>query len=69
MQITAEMSGLVNEIKVKPGDEVAPDDVLVVLESMKMLIEIKSPVKGTVRNILCSVEDFVQEGQVLIELA
>lgn len=52
----APMPGLVVKLPVRVGDQVAAGDVLVILESMKMQNELKSPQAGTVSEI------FVEEG-------
>ena len=54
--LDAPMPGLVVKLPVKVGDQVALGDVLVILESMKMQNELKSPQAGTVSEI------FVDEG-------
>ena len=41
------------------------DDVLMVLESMKMEIPVTAPVAGTVREVKVKEQDVVKEGQVL----
>lgn len=52
--VVAPMPGSVNDIRVKVGDKVNQDDVLVILEAMKMENEISSPVTGTVTRVLAS---------------
>jgi biotin carboxyl carrier protein len=49
--LEAPMPGLVVKVPVKVGDEVATGDVLVILESMKMQNELKSPQAGTVSEV------------------
>jgi len=49
--LKAPMPGLVVKLPVKVGDKVALGDVLVILESMKMQNELKSPQAGTVSEI------------------
>jgi biotin carboxyl carrier protein len=44
---------------------VQADDVLLVLESMKMEIPVMAPVSGTVRELRVKEQDVVKEGQVL----
>lgn len=68
MKIRSTMSGLIHEIRVQAGRQVNPGDVVAVIESMKMLIEVNSEKAGVVKNVLCRVEDFVQEGDPLFEL-
>jgi acetyl-CoA carboxylase biotin carboxyl carrier protein len=62
-EVKAELVGNVWKITSKPGDEVAEDDVLMILESMKMEIPITTPVTGTVKEILVKEGEVVQEGQ------
>lgn len=68
MKLLSSMSGLVNAINVTVGDRVAKGDIVAIVESMKMLIEVKADQEGIVKELLCKVEDFVQEGQPLFEL-
>ncbi|MEM7383942.1 MAG: pyruvate carboxylase [Verrucomicrobiota bacterium] len=55
--VPAPLPGMVSEVAVKPGDEVAEGDKLVVLEAMKMLTTVSAPRNGTVKEIL------LQKGQ------
>ncbi len=64
-EIRAELVGNVWKVEAQPGDQVEEDDVLLILESMKMEIPVTAPSAGTVREILVKEEDVVQEGQVL----
>ena len=64
-EIKAELVGNVWKIVAAPGDRVEEDDVLLILESMKMEIPVVAPVAGTVREILVKEQDVVKEGQVL----
>ena len=56
------------EVLVGPGDEVAPEDPLVVLESDKATMEVPSPAAGKVAAIEIKVGDKVSEGSVLMTL-
>jgi pyruvate carboxylase subunit B len=53
-------------VKVKVGDKVNQDDVVVVLEAMKMQSEIRSPHGGVVKQILVNEGDLVKGGAVLV---
>ena len=64
-EVKAELVGNVWKVEVKAGDQVEEDDILVILESMKMEIPVVAPVAGTVREILVAEQDVVREGQVL----
>ncbi|MAU59397.1 MAG: urea carboxylase [Parvibaculum sp.] len=60
--------GNVWSIGVEPGDEVAADQTLVVLESMKMEIEVRAPVAARVHEVHCAPGKMVQAGQALVTL-
>ncbi|HEX5140609.1 MAG TPA: acetyl-CoA carboxylase biotin carboxyl carrier protein subunit, partial [Dehalococcoidia bacterium] len=47
-QLRAPLTGVAVEVRVVPGATVAQGDVLIVIEAMKMLNELKSRVAGTV---------------------
>lgn len=61
LEIRSEITGTVWKVLVKPGDTVAEDDSLMVLESMKMEIPVTAPEDATV------IEIRVQEGQQIAE--
>jgi acetyl-CoA carboxylase biotin carboxyl carrier protein len=65
-EIKAELVGNVWKITSKPGDEVVEDDVLMILESMKMEISVTAPRAGRVKEIRVKETDVVKEGQVLV---
>ena len=62
----AEMVGKVWKIEVQVGQAVEADDIVVILESMKMEIPVMTPEGGTVKEIKCAVGQTVQEGDVLV---
>lgn len=62
----AEMVGKVWKIEVQVGQTVEADDIVVILESMKMEIPVMAPEGGTVKEIKCAVGQTVQEGDVLV---
>jgi biotin carboxyl carrier protein len=64
-EVKAELVGNVWKVEAKPGDQVAEEDVLIVLESMKMEIPVTAPVAGTVKEIRVKEKDVVREGQIL----
>lgn len=66
--VLAPLAGSVARILVQAGDAIEADQVLLVLEAMKMETEIKAPAAGTVSNVLVAPGDAVQGGQALIEL-
>lgn len=64
--IRAEMAASVHSLTVAVGDQVAPGDTVVILESMKMEIPVLSEVAGSVRDISVAPGDAVREGDVLV---
>ena len=64
-EIKAELVGNVWKIVAAPGDSVEEDDVLLILESMKMEIPVVAPHAGTVKEIRVKEAEVVKEGQVL----
>ena len=65
-EVKAELVGSVWKIVNKPGDKVAEDQTLLILESMKMEIEVVAPKAGTVMEIRVKETEVVKEGQVLV---
>ena len=56
------------EVLVSAGDIIAKEDPLLTLESDKASIEIPSPAAGTVKEVLVSVNDKVNQGQLILKL-
>lgn len=65
--IKAPMPGLIIDLKVKEGDIVKQNDVLLILEAMKMENIIKSPGEGEVKSVKVTKGQSVEKSQVLIE--
>lgn len=65
-KVTAPMPGIVLDVKKKIGDKVGKDEVVVVLEAMKMESEIVSPFEGTVIQVATSKGTHVNAGDLLI---
>ncbi len=63
--ITAIMPGLIMKILKKEGDVVEKDDVIMILEAMKMQNELGAPKAGTIRKIQVKTGDSVEMRQVL----
>jgi methylmalonyl-CoA carboxyltransferase small subunit len=61
------IAGTVAKVPVQVGQEIKVNDVLLVLEAMKMETVITAPVAGKVVRINAKVGDVVQGGQVLVE--
>lgn len=66
MEIKTRVPGMIEEIKVKVGDQVKMKDPLVVMEAMKMEQTIPSPVDGEVVEIKVEVGDRIRAGAVLV---
>jgi len=64
--IKAPMPGLVINILVSEGEEVAKDAPLIILEAMKMENVLKAPAPGIVDKIKVNARDAVEKNQVLI---
>ena len=56
------------EVLVAAGDEVAPEDPLITLESDKATMDVPSPAGGTVRELRVAVGDTVSEGSLILML-
>ena len=67
--VRAEMAGKVLEVCVAPGDAVEEDQDLVIIESMKMQIPVGSPEAGSVAKVFVAPEQFLNEGDPIVELA
>ena len=68
MQIKAELAGNLLKIVVREGQQVAADETLMILESMKMEIPVNTPVAGRVTKIHVNEGQTVQEGQRLADV-
>ncbi|MCI0481329.1 MAG: biotin/lipoyl-binding protein [Candidatus Dadabacteria bacterium] len=65
-EIKSPMPSRVVKILKGEGDEVAPDEGLIVVEAMKMESELKSPIAGKVKNLMVKEGDAVESGAVLL---
>lgn len=68
LRIESPLPGSVVRIEVSVGRSVAPGDVLLVIESMKMEVPVMANAAGTVRAIHVSKGSHVEPGQLLLEL-
>ena len=66
--VTAEMQGTILSVDVEAGDEIAPDDVVCVLEAMKMENDVVTERGGTVTQVMVGEGDSVDMGDVLVVL-
>lgn len=68
-QVKAQMAGTVFEVAVKEGDAVVKGQTVIILESMKMEIPCEAERDGVVVKVTVAEGDFVEEHDVLVELA
>lgn len=64
--VVAELVAAVLKVEVGVGDEVAADDPVVILESMKMEIPVLAEVQGQVSEVIVSDGDVVNDGDPLV---
>lgn len=67
-EVYASMAGNVWKVLVKPGDQVEEGQDVVILESMKMEIPIAAECDGTIKEVKINEGDFVNEGDVIVEI-
>jgi len=68
VEVEAEIAGSVFKLEKSVGDSVAEEDVLLILESMKMEIPVESPCAGRVAEVRVAEGDSIDEGDVLVVL-
>ncbi|WP_157353168.1 biotin/lipoyl-containing protein [Aliarcobacter butzleri] len=68
-EVPAAVNGNVWKILVKEGDRVEKDQQIMILEAMKMEIDITAPISGTISKILVEPSSSVDEGQTLAVIA
>lgn len=68
IEVQAHITGTVWKILVKPGDSVVSEQVLVILESMKMEMPVEAPEAGKVLSVAVAEGASVDEGDVLLTL-
>ncbi|MBI1321365.1 MAG: acetyl-CoA carboxylase biotin carboxylase subunit [Candidatus Hydrogenedens sp.] len=66
--LKAPMVGQVKEVNVKPGDRVAKDDVVVVLEAMKIINMVTAPFDGEIESVNVTAGGQVAAGDVLLKI-
>jgi acetyl-CoA carboxylase biotin carboxyl carrier protein len=67
-RVVSNMAGVILEFLVKPGEEISIDQDVVILESMKMQIPVQSTVSGIVKTFKVNEGDFVDDGDILLEV-
>lgn len=67
-QYVSPVNGLVVRVNVAPGQQIQPNDVLMVLEAMKMENNVVAHSPGTVKSVNVTLGNSVKLHQVLMEL-
>ena len=67
--VVAEVTGTVWKVEAQPGTPVQPDDVVMLVESMKMEIPVLATDAGSIAQILVQEGEMVQEGQTVAVIA
>ena len=65
VEIEAQITGNVWKIEKAVGDQVEEEDVILIIESMKMEIPVEAPCAGTIVRIAVAEGDSVEEGMIL----
>ena len=66
--LNSPISATVVNVKVKEGDSVKKDDVLLVIEAMKMEYLIHAPYSGTIKKVYFKEKDQIEIGQLTAEI-
>jgi biotin carboxyl carrier protein len=64
-QVEAQIAGNVWKIEKSVGDEVAEEEVLIIIESMKMEIPVEAPCAGRLAEIRVEEGESIEEGAIL----
>jgi pyruvate carboxylase len=67
--IAAPMPGKILDVQVAEGDAIKKGQTLVVTEAMKMEYAVTAKADGTVARILVNKDDYIEEGDLLVELS
>ncbi|MBN2481950.1 MAG: acetyl-CoA carboxylase biotin carboxyl carrier protein subunit [Bacteroidales bacterium] len=66
-QVSSFIPGTIREVFVKAGDQVQENDRLLILEAMKMMNVIVSPITGTISKVLVAPGEKIPKGKVMVE--
>ncbi len=69
IEVEAQITGSVWKVETKVGAEVEEEDVLLIIESMKMEIPVEAPCAGQVEEVRVAEGQSVEEGDVLVVLS
>ncbi len=65
MKVVTEVAGKVWKIEARPGAQLSADDVILILESMKMEIPVVAPRAGRLLELRVKEGDTLKEGEVV----
>ncbi len=65
IEVEAQIAGNVWKIEKAVGEEVAEEEVILIIESMKMEIPVEAPCSGRLSEIRVAEGDSIEEGTVL----
>jgi biotin carboxyl carrier protein len=68
VEIEAQITGNVWKVEKAVGDQVAEEEVILIIESMKMEIPVEAPCAGRIVEIRATEGESVEEGDVLVVL-
>lgn len=68
IEVEAQITGSVWKIERAVGDSVEEEDVILIIESMKMEIPVEAPEDGRIAEIRVEVGQAVEEGDILVVL-
>ena len=66
VEVEAQITGNIWKIETTVGAEVEEEDVLLIIESMKMEIPLEAPCDGRVTEIRVEEGQSIEEGQILV---
>jgi glutaconyl-CoA/methylmalonyl-CoA decarboxylase subunit gamma len=66
--VNSPMTGVIDQVLVADGAVVAEGDTIIVLEAMKMYIDVMAPAAGSVSGVSVKPGDSVKEGQLLLSI-
>ena len=64
-EVEAQIAGNVWKIEKAVGDDLAEEDVILIIESMKMEIPVEAPCSGRLTEVRVAEGDSIEEGTVL----
>lgn len=67
-EIGASIPGIVEKILVEPGDKVKENQLVAIIEAMKMETHVSAPISGTVKSVIVKEGQNVETGELLIRL-